>query len=162
VRGLAWSHDGTLLATTADSRVWLWSAAKLELVGMIDAGRMALLDVAFSPDDRELAMSGRGGDVAVWDVATGERVAALSAGTVPIPAVAWRPDGALLAPAGDDGTLGIWDAHQGRLLATRIHDQEEILQATWNRAGTTVLTATARGWGGKLRVWDVHRDERSV
>jgi WD40 repeat protein len=60
VLGLAFSPDGTRLASSADDdRVCLWNMETGQRAGRIDVGANGLWGIAFAPDGRTLAVGGR-------------------------------------------------------------------------------------------------------
>ena len=130
INAMAFSPAGTLLASSAAAfsgrinLVELWDVAKSDLVAKSQAALSAtdtlgLQDLAFSPDGKLLAASGRVG-VLQWSVATldfAHSIRSLGEGRHPL---AYSPGGRLLA-AGDWGSADrayIWDAATGTLVRT--------------------------------------------
>ncbi|MGP0023424.1 MAG: CHAT domain-containing protein [Streptosporangiaceae bacterium] len=110
VTGVAFSPDGTLLATASggtDLSARLWDVATGTTVRTLTgAGTM----VAFSPDGTLLATASHSNESArLWDVATGQRLRTLTGHTGMVNGVAFSPDGTLLATASDDWTARLWD-----------------------------------------------------
>ncbi len=75
--------------------------------------------VAFAPDGKALASSGRDGVIHLWDRQTGRLVRPFVGHTGWVMAVAFSPDGRRLASRGGwkDQTVRLWDVATGRQLA---------------------------------------------
>ena len=99
VRTIAWSSDGTMLASCGeDTLVRVWDAeAGVELRTFSGHGG-AVWSVAWSPDDRMLASGGSDRTLTVWDVATGGRTFCVVAGEQ-VSAVDFSRDGGLAIAA---------------------------------------------------------------
>jgi WD40 repeat protein len=109
---VGFSPDGRYLSTGEA----LWDARTGKAVFPIG---QATGVVAFSPDGRRLAITGRelgfqNKLVRVWDVQADRLLLALRGHTDEIRGVTWSPDGKRLATASDDKTVRVWDAQTGQ------------------------------------------------
>lgn len=126
MRIVAWSPDGTTIATGAyDVSAKLWDAATGACRATL-SGETDIIALAFSPDSLTLATgeSRVGSDCTadptkLWDVATGACRASASGlhGELRL-TLAWSPDGKQLATPGADNTAKVWDAATGACLFT--------------------------------------------
>jgi WD40 repeat protein len=108
--GLAFSHDGTLLAAgTSHGMVVLWdvAAGTPSRQFMHDLCGGPVPAVAFSADDLYLATAGHDGQLKVREVRTG-RVLLKRPHPGPLSAVCFDPSGDLLATACSDGAVRVW------------------------------------------------------
>ena len=109
VYGVAFSPDGTLLATaSADNTARVWNPATGEHIRTLTAHTDSVFGVAFSPDGTLLATASWDQTVRVWNSATGEHIRTLTDHTDGVSGVAFSPDGTLLAAAGYYKTVLVW------------------------------------------------------
>ena len=128
-------------------------------------GRIGVNSVAFSPDDRTLAIGGVAGVsnvgvVRLWDVASPAHPHPLgrpfTTRSAPIVSVAFSPHGRLLATGGDNGVVRLWDvaspAHSHPLGRPWTTGSAAIVSVAFSPDGRTLATC---GDSGVVRLWDV-------
>ncbi len=108
VWGVAWSHDGTRIASIGDA-LRIRDAQQGTVLVTIDS---RVTSAAWSPDDKRIVAGiGMEGTLQVWDAASGTLLNDLDTGCR-VSGVAWSPDGSRIASASfgkDCGGLYIWD-----------------------------------------------------
>ncbi|HWY78252.1 MAG TPA: serine/threonine-protein kinase [Verrucomicrobiae bacterium] len=107
VSGLAFSSDGTLLATgSMDGTLRLWDVAQAREIATLNGHMEEVTDVCFSPDGRTLVSMEQGLTTKFWHVPTRRELM-----SVPTPMafayLRFSPDGATLAINQRDNTLSI-------------------------------------------------------
>lgn len=142
VSSIVFSHDAKKLASGSwdgTVRIWEVGSASGSASGVAPAAAcLRILQpqgttinaVAFSPDDRLLAVACWNGSVRIYRAEDGELVAALDGSSQTINALAWFPDGERLAAAGADRTLRCWNVARG------------VVDVAWD-TGAAALTALA-------------------
>jgi CHAT domain/WD domain, G-beta repeat len=151
VAGVAYSPDGTLLATAGDTTSRLWQVPGGSPV-RTQAGHNNLIHgVAFSPDGTLLATCGADG-ARLWNADDGASVHALTGrhdGMVL--GMAFSPDGTLLATTSSDKTIRLWDAASGAPVRTLAGHTATVSAVAFSPDGTQLATGsddkTARLWG---------------
>ncbi|WP_406840712.1 NB-ARC domain-containing protein [Streptomyces sp. AHU1] len=151
VRAVAFSPDGTVLATVGDDRrVRLWNPATGVALRTLTGHGGRIKAVAFSPDGALLATADDN-RVRVWNSATGATLRTLKGHEGHANAVAFSPDGSLLAGVAEDGHVRAWDPRTGTALR-RLTDHVGGLRAlVFHPDGTLLATADDDGW---VRIWD--------
>jgi WD40 repeat protein/serine/threonine protein kinase len=107
----AQSHDGRyLVSTTTQGQIGWWDADTLAgnpawkgQLGRVDA-------VAFSPDDKLLAIGGGKSELEIWNLANDQQLVTLRGHLGAIWSTAFSPNGAEVATCSADGSVRVWEA----------------------------------------------------
>jgi WD40 repeat protein len=108
VRSIAFSSDGSLLATGGDDRTaQVWDARTGAHRQTLRAGRMVpAWPLAFSPDGQRLAVANFGSNsVSLWDTESLGRTGRTDVKSGAVTAVAFDPSGELVISGGTDGRI---------------------------------------------------------
>ena len=147
--------DGSHVAAAAGGRVKIWDVEGQRPAVPLDDARHAQA-LAWSGDDRWLAIGARTGEVVVWDVddpTQAESRKELTEHRRPIEALAFSPEGGLLASA-DGGELRLWDMG-GEAMGEPRGAFKELTGPTtrlqFNEAASRLFGLS----GGKVRIWPI-------
>ena len=154
---VAFSPDGTTLASGAGSRVMLGSVKTGERLRTLEGHTGYVQCVAFSPDGTTLA-SGAGDDtVILWNAKTGEQLHTLEGHSDNVYSVAFSPDGATLASGSYDETAILWDARTGERLHTLEGHTWSVSSVAFSPDGTTLASGS---WDDTVILWNARTGER--
>ena len=158
VRAVAFSPDGTRVATGGDGAAQVFDAATGKQLARLDHEE-AVRAVAFSPDGTRVATASFDHSTRVFNAATGKQLVRLDHDG-PVNAVAFSPDGTRVATAshmyGSPDAARVFDAATGELLA-RLDHEEAVRAVVFSPDGTRVATASA---DGAARVFDAATGEQ--
>ena len=107
------SPDGKLLAATGEHGfAKLWETATFQEVGPpLQGARQAVFSVAFSPDNKRLAIGSSGIEaIKLWDVGSQEELLTLDGQGSRFRRTAFSPDGNVLGSMNEKGVLHLWRA----------------------------------------------------
>ncbi len=150
INAICLSHDGRLLVSAdSNGRVTWHDPESLAVDKKMNAGHGRIDALAFSPDDRTLAIGSIDRHCQLWDVATGTLRNTIRGHSGAIWSVEYSPDGTSLATASADGLARIWKASSpgGSRLATNPNPYSAIAFSS----DRPVLVA---GTGNQLELWD--------
>ncbi|MGW0194060.1 nSTAND1 domain-containing NTPase [Nonomuraea sp. NPDC003201] len=168
VSGVAFSPDGTTLATTdLDGAIRFWDARTRRQLGEPMRGPGAGTAVAFNRDGTILASAHAAprdtvepdGTAVLWDVRSHRQLGEpLRGHTDTVGAVAFSPDGAMLASAGRDGMVALWDVRSHRQLGGPLGGNAvSVPSVAFSPDGSTLAGA---GPDGTVLLWDVRSGRR--
>ncbi|OWK43563.1 WD40 repeat domain-containing protein [Fimbriiglobus ruber] len=146
VERVAWSMDGTTLATAAGKKVRLWDAAGAQLREYAGHGG-TVSDLAWRPGANVLAVAAYGG-VSLYESSNPEPVRKFEWKGAPLK-LAWSPDGKILAHGNQDATVHFWYADPGEML--QMHGfPSKVRELSWDQSSRFL----ANGGGPAVCVWD--------
>jgi WD40 repeat protein/tRNA A-37 threonylcarbamoyl transferase component Bud32 len=127
---VAWSSDGRMVATSEFAKGFTVRdvSSGRDLMRVPKRGTVTYA-VAFFPDNRRIAVGGKGPAVQIWELGAEAPLITMEHPDLrSTTAVAVSPDGALVASRGGQelDKIAIWDANDGRLLALHATGQEDV------------------------------------
>lgn len=151
IRGLAFSADGSLLASGDNTgEVQVWDALNGENSRTYESLAGLVNDLKWSSDDRYLAVASADGAVRVWDTFS-DTLAYKHHFQANMLAVSWAPGGLRLASASADGSVQLWDALSGKHGFLYRHHSGAVLAVAWSPNGALIASGDE---SGALQVWN--------
>jgi serine/threonine protein kinase len=154
VMGLAFSGDGTLLASgSGDRTVKIWDVSDMEgrEVTTLTGHAGAVYAVAFHPTKRMVATGSWDHTIRLWDIDMSREVSRLEGHHDDIWSVAFSADGSHLASGSEDRTAKLWDVASGKELRTFKGHGGTIYAVAISKDGSTVATGSR---DGTVKLWD--------
>ncbi|MYA69013.1 S8 family serine peptidase, partial [Candidatus Poribacteria bacterium] len=153
IHHIAYSPDGTLLATAGRVGVWLYDAETYQAVGLLRGHTHGVSTLAFSPDGKTIATGNSLVDtwantVRLWDVDTRTEKNTLTTGLVK--SIAFSRDGKTIATTDGRDEVRLWDVNTGTEKNPLTTGSVE--KVAFSPDGKTIATADA---GGLVRLWSV-------
>jgi len=163
VTALAWSPDGTLLASGGDDHtIHIWHAHSGADIYTFHARSGSVPALSWAPDSQRIATASAGpltsggspasgNAVQVWRAATGTPIYNYRGHTSGITDIAWQPTGERIASSSTDYTVQIWDATTG--LHPLVHHTSPWYAWTvaWSPDGKRIASG---GPDAVVQVWD--------
>jgi WD40 repeat protein len=131
--------------------VRVWDIANGKEPRVLSGNTWVVLQLAFSPDGRQLASAGNDGTVRIWDLTTGKKID-IPPLTPPCRSygLAYSPDGKQLAVGSNDQVVRVWDTADWKL--HEYHDPGGVPSVAFSPVGKRLA------WGSTdstVKVWDI-------
>ncbi|MEX0867744.1 MAG: WD40 repeat domain-containing protein, partial [Pirellulales bacterium] len=157
VTGVAFSPDGSLLATAGDDhRIRLWNPADGAFVRELAAHPDWVRSIRFSPDGKTLASAGDDRQIKLWQVATGDLLRTMAQPEAVVFCLRFNATGDTLAAAGFEKTLRLFDTATGKVKQEIGGPCADMRTVAFADDGQTMAAA---GRNGCIRVWDSKQGE---
>jgi WD40 repeat protein len=131
VTSVAWSPDGTQLATASEDGTIRIADAKTSTETLVLRGHKGVIhSIAWRPDGKKMASGGEDGTTRVWSLPSGvqEKLLPKSAGEVR--SVAWNRNGSRLAYGSNN--LVVWESDTDKATVLESYDGNYVLCLAWS------------------------------
>lgn len=110
--------------------------------------------LAWSPDDKRIAVGDETGTVRVYELPSGDLVQVLLGHEHQITAMDFSPDGQFLLSGSSGGTIRLWQPESGKQLRMLTDHRYHITSIRWRPDGSQIASADGEG---KILLWELTR-----
>ena len=162
IRALAFSPDGTTLASANAEKIWLWDTSTKQLKEILEGHAAPVTSVVFSPDGKTIASASWDWTLRLWDASTGKLRKTFGEHSSLVNTVAFSPDGKTIASAsrglihlwnrkGD--LLQLWYARTGEHVEHFVDHIDYVLTVVFSPDGKLIASG---GYDSRLRLWNAN------
>lgn len=149
---LAFSPDGTRLASISADSLCIWDGNSRECLTAVSHNHTKSKRLCYSPDGNSIAYCAEEDLLRLWDIATQTCVATLKGHSKLVYSVAFSPNGAVIASGSADQTLRLWDAGTGAALCVLLGHTDAIRHLVFSPDGKQIASASN---DNTVRLWDL-------
>jgi WD40 repeat protein len=159
VQTVAWSPDGTRIASGGDDRqVHVWNATTGQKLFIYSGHADQVWKVAWSPDGKWIASASVDQLIHIWESASGNKYTSFQGhfeqalNLALVCTLAWSPDGTRIASGGADWNVQVWEVGNGKVSARFQGHDNDVNAIAWPPDGKQIATASD---DKTVRIWDV-------
>ena len=154
---IAWSMrtDQKLAVAFADGTIQVLGANNGQRLSSLTTPISVVPKLAWSPDERHLAVGGSNNNVYVYQYPEWKLVTTYQEHTNSIRALAWSPDGRMLASGSEDTTVRLWEPLSGHTRLIYKGHSNTIGSLSWSTDSTRIVSVAQ---DQTARVWQVDTD----
>jgi WD40 repeat protein/serine/threonine protein kinase len=161
VASAAFSPDGKQVAALTEgpesmARVWFIDTGMITFEASRHVEMDANFALAYSPDGKQLAISGLNITVTIYDALYGQVISTISGYKSAVMGINYSPDGALLATSHADGTVKVWNLSNGQELLALSGNSGPVSSVVFSPDGQSLITSD---FDGTARVFVLNTDE---
>lgn len=160
ILSIAFSPDGTLLATGIDNQILLWRIADRRQIATLEGHSAWVRCLAFSADSKLLASGSLDNTIQLWDIETGQCLKTLRGHTSNIQSLAFTASseetGQFLASGSSDHTIRLWDVQTRQCVQTLKGHSDRILRVILTPDQQTLISTST---DQTIRFWDTQSGE---
>ena len=162
IRDLAFSPNGTTLASATTDEIWLWDIDTKQIIRILEGHTWQVSALAFSPDSETIASAGWDWTLRLWDAGTGKLRKTFGEHTSAVNTVAFSPDGRTLASASwglirlwhtSGVPLRLWYARTGEHLENFIYHIDYVWTVVFSPDSKHLASG---GNDSRLRLWEAN------
>lgn len=160
IRALAFSPDGTTLASAKAEKIWVWNIHTKQLNGILEGHARDVFAIAFSPDGKTIASASSDWTLRLWNTFTGKPRKIFGEHPNSANTVAFSPDGKTIASANgglirmwdtQGASLRLWYARTGEHLTHYTDHIDQVHRVVFSPNGKLLASS---GFDSRLRLWD--------
>ena len=160
IRCLAFSPDGTILASASDDKtVILWNLKTYAPPHILRGHNGWIWSVSFSPDGKILASGSDDKTVKLWNVETGEPITILEGHKDWVWSVSFSPNGKYIASCGADGIINIWNNKTYTIFKTWKYSNPRIRAITFSPDSNKLASC---GDDKKVILWNIEKWDTEI
>ncbi len=151
---LSWSSrkDGKLAVSFVDGTIQVLDMTSSSRVASLDTRATAVPVLAWSPDERYLAVGGSDNIVRVYSYPGWQAVTSYQEHTDTINCLSWSPDGSTLASGSNDTTVRLWEPLTGKTLLIYSGHSDRVGHLAWSYDNTRIVSTSG---DQSAKVWQV-------
>ena len=150
VNDVAFSPDGTVLASVDEKTLRIGDIATHEFTAVLTGHAEVIERVAFSNDGKFIATASHDKTARIWDAKSHQQLAVLNHGSA-LYGIAFSPDNTRLATACGDNTIRLWDLATYQEVAELRGHGAYVHAVAFSPDGTRLVSASG---DFTVRVWD--------